>query len=412
MLSKTTEGKNWLQQFDEEDKEIATIFLDSVFVVSHSELEACLVSRLNEFLSLNKRGKIALYAVKERPKILPRKIAIDKTKPFFPLAISHENPKRKPIDYSTPGETGSEGEMEHLCRDYKKSRSRVLTNPGLEELREKRVRWIILLDDIIGSGNRIKEYLEWLYEDKTIKSWHSYGLIDFHVIAYVSTSEGKDHIEKIKYLSDINSCRHITSGISIWTDKELEKIELLCVKYSKKYSLGHPFGYKDAFSMILLPYGFPNTAPSILSEQKNGWRKLFPETGRPSICIEKLATLNEKRQERLLLMLGQTRLTKPSLFSRLNKDSKNLLMLLAAIASKKRDVIKLSEILATSESTINEWCSKCRYYGWIDEKNFLTLHGKKTLEAARKNKCTLEYEFSDKDKFYFPMSLKGASETV
>jgi hypothetical protein len=125
-------------------------------------------------------------------------------------------------------------------------------------------------------------------------------------------------------------------------------------------------------------------------------------TGRPGNLIKKAGVSDEKHQERLLRILGQTRLTKPSLFKRLKPESRNLLVLLSCIARKKRNPRVLSEMLGMPVSIIQEWSHKCQLLGWINEKKVLTLVGKYALESAKKNVFIREYDLKIKEDFYFP----------
>lgn len=409
MLSATPEGKLWLKQFDAVDMETATLLLDSIILVDQADFETSLEKALDGILSRHK-GKIAIYGAVERPKLAvdgnPWKRVIDTSKPFFPEAISGLNPKREPEVYAPPRNLGSEGDLAHFCRDYARARKRVLSHPGLETLREKKVRWLVFMDDIVGSGNRMKEFVEWVYEDKTIKSWHSLKWIKFIILAYSASSVGLKVIEKIPTVCEIEQCRALMYGRDSWSESELYNIEALCKRYSRKYKLGMPLGYKNAFSMILFPHGGPNTNPSILMKGKGEWKPLIQGTGRPVSVIKKVIP-KENQQLRLLKVLGQTRLTKPSLFQRLDHYSKTLLLLLSCIAMKKRTVFVLSEMLGVSNFTVQDLLLKCKNLYWIDDKTFLTPKGKCALEAARRNKCTEGKDLTLKMDFYFPSSLRS-----
>lgn len=409
MLSQTVEGKQWLAQFYPPDMDTATLLLDSLILVDQADFESNLENALDDFLSRH-AGNVALYGAVERPKIEDKedtgKKVIDTSKPFFPDAITEHNPKQEPEIYTRLKDIGSEGDLAHFCRDYAKKSPRLFSHPGVVTLRQERIRWIVCVDDIVASGNRMKEFIEWIYENNTIKSWHSFGWIKFIIVSYAASSVGLKFLNNIKLVHGIVQCHALTSGRDTWTKFERCNIESLCKRYSRKYKLSMPLGYKDAFSMILFPHGGPNTNPSILLRNKEPWKALVQGTGRPVSVIKK-AVPNDSQQGRLLMILGQTRIIKPSLFQRLNGESKKLLLLLSCIAKKKRKTSILSEMLGVPIATVQAWCTKCQDLKWIDEKNFLTADGKNALDAARRNKCAEGIDLVINKDHYYPMSLRS-----
>ena len=413
MLSQTPEGQQWLAQFDSVDQKTATLLLDSLILVDQADLERGLEESLDGIFS-SRKGKIALYGAVERPKIgvegNPWGKVIDTSKPFFPDMPTTPNPKREPEVYVSQKNTGSEGGLAHFCRDYSNKSTRIFSHPGIETLRKMKVRWIVCVDDVISSGNRMKEFIEWIYEDKSVKSWHSLGWVKIIIVSYAASSMGLKVLKNLSLAHEIRQSRELTYGRDTWSVSERYNIVSLCKRYSRKFKLGRHLGYKNAFSVILFSHGGSNTNPPILLKNKGSWKALVQGTGRPVLLIKK-AIPNDHQQNRLLNILGQTRLTKPSLFQKLNGESKKVLLLLSCIAKKKRKISVLSEMLGIPNATVQAWCNKCQDLNWIDDNNYLTANGKHALEAARRNKCAEEKELVVKNSFYFPLSLRSPAVT-
>ena len=57
-------------------------------------------------------------------------------------------------------------------------------------MRTKHVGRIVVVTDFVGSGKRVREMLEAFRAVATLRSWRSYGLIEFHVVAYSGTEVG------------------------------------------------------------------------------------------------------------------------------------------------------------------------------------------------------------------------------
>jgi len=79
---------------------------------------------------------------------------------------------------------------------------RFLDHPGIDALKQSRVRNIVLIDDSIGSGQRVSDFINLLMKSKTVLSWWSYGLIQMHVVSFIRTHKAENRIRKYLLGSD------------------------------------------------------------------------------------------------------------------------------------------------------------------------------------------------------------------
>jgi len=439
-LAETKVAEEWLQQFDSVDVETVRLLLDSLVFISNQELILGIKKCINDFLDKYK-GKVAIYVAREVPQAVrdywkfqeknrginrilreleeavgirkpskdePAKVVKEKAPMYF------ENKKCRPktIDVSSKDGIGSEGTFAHLCRDICAANSRLLNHPSLSGMKRSKCRWILCIDDIIGSGKRMDEFIKWLNMHPTIKSWRSFGWLKFATISYAVSEKGLDRLKDCNIIKEIQYSKYMPSGRTFWTQLQHKNISDLCKKYGKRTTRKRfACGFGESLSLIVFEHKCPNTAPAILwAPSSDKWKSIFDE--RPGIVLERWPKANrEYNQERILKYLGHTRLCKPSLFTRLNVESQQLLVLLASLAVKKRKINILSDILELPQNVIIDMVAKCHEFGWINSKLYLTNTGHKTLEAAKKNLCLPKLDVELKDEFYYPKALRNSASS-
>ena len=439
-FAETKIALEWLKQFDSEDIEMARLLLDSIVFISNQKLVLGIKNCVDEFLEKHE-GKVAIYVAREVPQAVrnywkfqennrgknrilhefeeavgirkpskdePAKVVQEKA----PMYFENKQCRPKIIELSLKDGIGSEGTFAHLCRDICTANSRLLNHPSLSEIKISKCRWILCIDDIIGSGKRMDEFIKWLNMHPTIKSWRSFGWLKFATISYAVSEKGLDRLKGCNAIKEIQYREYAPSGRNFWTESQHRKIVDICKQYGKRTTKkGFACGFRNSMTLTIFEHKCPNTAPAILwAPSSENWKSLFDN--RPGIVLEKWPRANrEYNQERILKALGYTRLCKPSLFSRLNVESRQLLVLLAALAVKKRKIDILSDILELPQNVIMDMVTKCRQFGWINEKLYLTNSGHKTLEAARRNQCGPHVDVELIENFYYPNALRSSASS-
>ena len=302
---------------------------------------------------------------------------------------------------------GSEGIISNLCRDIARTNSDILEHPSIQEMKDSKCRHILCIDDIIGSGNRMVSFAKWLFNNKTIKSWHSSHYIDFVACAYAGSDYGKKNASQIHLFSEVLLVQSVSFGRTIWTGNQRDQIDKLCRRYSIYTSKPRmPLGFKDSFTCIVFAHKCPNTNPAILwASKKNSWNAIF--SNRPEFIMNnEIKDKTEERQEKILKVLGHTRLLNSILFRQLNSESRQIMIILSCLAAHRHYENVLSDILELPIPIIRQQLERCRMYGCIDKGNRITVFGKKVLGAARKNKYIPENKFDIKNDFYYPLTYR------
>lgn len=321
----------WLSQFQcEEDKLTAKQMLLRLRFVSSDRLSLWLRQTLDEFPTDEKR---AIFAVRK---------LVDKKDGKLIYFDEQGLPPKRPS-----GSQGSEDLINSIISNYLKDAnlSQVFfDHPSLETMRSEKIRHLILIDDSIGSGSRVAEFITALLANKTFRSWWSFGWIKITLLSYARNisadklvyqrvPENDKRARKFKNRDKI-SFKSAYVYTSDWMQQnwgeKYEEIYQLCISttaISKNYRLG----YKNSFSNVIFLHSVPNNIPGSLHfNNPPKWNALMPYRSMPVWLISLLNSTviaSKCYQEGLpleltnLLQLIKAGIrTEPSLALRLNLD--------------------------------------------------------------------------------------------
>lgn len=271
-LPNTQAGQAWLDQFDEEDRELAKRLLSALTLVSQSAFERAL-QRLLLAEAAEIDGPVALYATRE---LAPDADYFhDMADPADPMA---------PLDAVGSGaDLGSEARIAAIVRNLcKTAPEKLLSHPSLETLRAERVRTIFTIDDIIGSGKRTASFLQAMWRSRSLMSWHSRGHVRFVALAYSATTIGEERVRALSSKPRIIAVRDCpTFDVLPWNGEIVEVMRALCNRYGRRTSRpGMRLGFQKTMAALVFEHGCPNNTPSILwapVSDKSEWKPLFPD---------------------------------------------------------------------------------------------------------------------------------------
>ena len=409
----TEQGKRWLSQFDDLDQEIAILLANSLTLISHNEFRRNLEKNLEE-AAAEIDGPIALYAVRELPKSAPEKWMTPQPIPFFSCTIPSPDGRSVGAVDATP-DLGSEAIVAQIIRQLARSNPmKFLNHPTLAEMRDRCCRAIFLVDDLIGSGNRVRDFIASLWLESTIKSWWSTKHIAFHVIAYSSTESGMKSVQRHKSKPTVLVHRDATSFDSLPIKPEKrDSIRKLCREYGRRALKGRKsmwFGYKQGMCSIVFEHGCPNNTPAILWDFKDGspgWRGLFPHrTVSTAVASVFPPEIVRGDTAALLRDMGQRKLAKSGALSRTGETGKTILLVLAMIAKghRKRSAICFATGLSSKDcERIVERCIKWKF---LSPQRRITPEGLAELNAARKFRVLEKATVERGTDYYYPRQLR------
>lgn len=283
------EISGWLDRFRDRDRSLVAGMLLALRFVPHDDYAGWLRGEIDK---IGSSGCIALYSVRK-----------------LPTNTSYWDKSGNPI--VRPGQSqGSEDFVYSiLSASVKGSKRSRFDHPGLSDLKKNKISTIVLVDDSIGSGDRISKFIAAMMMSKTFRSWWSYGLIRFKIVSYARNSSGEENIlnavcgsnhfvrkyprkQKIAFSSEyLYSERAIENQ---WGEFYNEFCEL-CLK-NENIPEGYRLGYDNVMSNLVFFHSVPNNIPGIFWCQNEKWTALFPGRSLPEWTIQYL--LNNQPEQR------------------------------------------------------------------------------------------------------------------
>ena len=406
-LAENSNAKKWLKNFyNLEERDSAIDLINEILLVNWDDFVNGLNSLLDDIQSVSKH-KVALYAERPINKVF------GKTPSFFPNARNGRAEGRgvPPIVVDPRyQEVGSEGIVANIIKDYcvRNPRSS-FSHPGPNKLRKEKVREIIILTDFIGSGQRVIQMLESFRYVATLRSWRSYHLIRFVVVAYSGTSEGIAVVRSHKLRPEVRIIMGCPTIQNTFTGQQRKRIEELCRSYPK----GHrqPLGYRDSAALIAYAHGCPNNVPPILHSRKSGWKPLFE--GRSTINVTDAFLRTDEKNiitQRAYHLLGIKDARKRLVQYEDNRWITTMLILAAA----KSGLHSLEEISSRTHieiESVNEFVLTAIKALWLDNNYRLTRLGHFELDRLRrrqqKKPVYVEVDVAGENNiFYYPTQLR------
>jgi hypothetical protein len=418
-LIHTEQGKKWLAQFDPLDQEIATLISNNLTLVSHNEFERKLVRKITD-VTANIVGTVALFAMRE---MAPPKRVVDK-KPYsnnlYSAVPYYEQVKvcQDGISVSPLSETadiGSEGRIAAIIRNFcKKDKLKLLNHPTLERLRITKCDAIICIDDFIGSGGRADEFLDTLWQEKTIVSWHSSNHIKFHVIAYSGTDNGIGRTKRHRSKPEVHIYRDAPTFYSLpWSEERKKAVYDLCEQYGKKANKKRRhmwWGYQKTMSSMVFEHGCPNNVPAILVEENNEWLGLFPDRTIADTTLSVFPSeIPQKFNPTSLGDFGQKKLAKSAKLINKGDEGQRMITILALIAKGKHKRSTLCFATGLNNDDCDSLLSNCIVSGYVSPQKRITPTGLAELKAAQRIGKVKPDKLNKGSDFYFPQKLRKAT---
>lgn len=390
-LTDFPEIRNWINQFEFQDRFLAEYMLRRLRYISFEKFEIWLQQEVKNLIKQIGNEPIALFPV-TKPKIC--KYSKDK--------------EYKPSNDSS-------GRIAHALKNLERGLNNYIElTPRIDSMRSKRVRHIIYVDDYIGTGERFLKF--WRNDvSSSIKSWSSFGWCKIWILSFAAHEQG---IKKI--INRIRCIKHEQIKIKLDISKSFINEDKMLLNFCNKYtshifdsSISNSFG--NLLSPIIFQHGCPNNAPLILWKKAinfKEWSPLFPERSIPNSLYE---IFNEDFSyeaitEDLWLIdqynLALSFLENPNIFS----HKKEHLLVLAYIQAKK-NIKKIKNILIMSEADFDQLLTDLKNYGLIDGSLQITDFGRELLIRIAKLK-PIKKKNINHYKYFYPSSFLGFQREI
>lgn len=412
----------WLSQFSPEEQVPLAAMLRAMRLVSADDF----VNRMRELmiraLGDGKEGPIGLYAEREVARNAAGLSSLFKQSARPPRRAYGVS--QAPISPKLPWipDVGSEGIVAtlitELVREYK---GIVFNNPGPGLIRKHRIRRFIVVTDFIGSGKRVRDYLDSAWKVWSVRSWWSARAakgIRFEVLAYSGTDSGCCHVQDHRSdpaISLVLPCPTIANALPAELGEHAASI---CIARDPiEPDRVESLGYRGTGALIAFAHGAPNNVPRILiNEGKRGrgqtylplFRKRSTASSRASFAS---SITSADALASALTALGAKRFEgSPS--ERMSVSQLRLLLTLCALSRSPRALHVISGRTGLTIIEVESSIDELKTLGWIDASLRITERGQAQLKHARKIRRPTRAVPDLPDVYYYPSSLRAPVRTV
>ncbi len=404
-LSTSERGTKWLSQFEPGERALAARLVDEIMLVSRDDFARGIGGLIDTVLAERSPAKrpIALFA--------ERNVQLDDAQealPYFPNTGKGRatGPGIPPIVVDPDDqEVGSEGLLANLITAYQRDRKdEVISHPGPDVLRERRVERIVIVADFIGSGKRVWEMLEAFRRVATLRSWRSYKCIEFVVVAYSATSTGLERITSSKLKPRVLLVMACPTLSDAFSGSDLSAVTALCRKYPPKAKF--PIGYGWTGALIAFAHGIPNNAPALLHLRKGTWEPLFRGRSTAGLPYDFPSLSQDGVAERASRLL-QLRVAKRHLDNPRTRTWIITLLILDALAAGARGASNVSAKTRLRLDQVETTLSYLSVVGWVTTRNALTPLGQREWARLRQRRQARPVLPKPGKPFYFPTQLRA-----
>lgn len=423
-LIDTTRGKHWLNNFvHPAERDIASRLLSALELISNQLLEAGVRTVIEELAAkrIHKRP-LALFAARE---ISTGELETLPGHNYFGCLCKDEGHlcaadssscikkrKYKPRAVGPGSNIGSEGRIAQLIGNLAEDRTRFLDHPSLDEMAQRRVDHIVIVDDFSGSGSRIAGFIDHIYAHRTIKSWISSRSVNLFAIAFSATASAQRRIEGLRPKTTLLMHRSCPTFIDVgWDAGEQAEVTQLCKSIGKLvHAEPWALGYNDTKSLMVFEYGCPNNVPAMLWKSRGAYHAIFPRRQIPLDLLPAFAAPSKADNTNARLRrLRQPNLAKVAQL--LQRDALSTTLFLAVVAKRARRSVRFYENVSVFSGLSIAECrllrAKCLEWKLIDHRNHLTEAGYAALARLRKENQIQSREFDKTLRPYYPKALKG-----
>jgi hypothetical protein len=379
-IDNSSEIKDWLSQFSFSDVSVAKSLLCRLEFVSRDNYSRWLLEILKNYTN---KGSCAIYAVRKFDKKIK--------------CLWDNNGCVQPRPPQTQGSEDLVASV--ISNSNRQNNNFFIDHPSLDVLRENKVRHILLIDDSIGSGQRVSNFIQLMTSNKTFLSWWNGGFLTIHILSYARTRQSEQVIKKRTPGSDHGKRKYRLSHKLIfdstivydafdlhnrWGNRSQAIISLCNSYHNVKRKWRKGFG--DVMENLVFYHSVPNNIPGILFYRSPSWEPLFPGRSLPDWLIQlleqKQSTSHKNRQvDRLPI-------------------SNEMINLLQSIKSGVRTKASLSRRMDCDISIISDLICRSKKLGFITDHLRLTKSGYDLLFHKKLN----SYKVTPNYSLYIPQS--------
>jgi hypothetical protein len=376
----------WIKQFLPKDRALAKQLVDELMYYE--------TSHVFREISLMTKDQMSPYS---RVGVIPVRELKDKTESYFP-----QDNNKAPLIQSSEEYLGSEAYVSNVITQLSRYNVKKIIRkdgkaPSLNELIHRKVKALILVDDLIGSGKRVCDFLDAIYRNEKIKNLICQNKIKVHIVAFMASEIGEASIyqwAKEKHVSInmtvINKCP--TFHNLLLSESYLK----LCKDYSFRGER-KPIGFQDTAVRVVFEHSAPNNLPTIFYKDIT---KYFPKNSEITGLNKSWSALFSGRAvfEEFKYQASNTKTKRPV--------SKIINLILKTLSSASpMNLRSLSDLTGLNSLDLKNYITLCEKFKMLEDKNGLvsiTQQGVIELESLSNIKKPIEIN----TELYYPAALE------
>lgn len=366
----------WLENLEVPRRDTARLIIDALQLISETDLRRELIAATLALLP-DLAGPVAAFPARE----------------VSPAESAHAEGRAGRYQLLEAGLPGSEAVLANILTAVLREgggSAGLLGSHDLESLREHKVRTILLLDDFSGSGGQLIKFHKAIRRHKTIRSWTSYRLIDFHVLAYAATDKAARLLRRHFGDDKVHILRACpTFEGAGWTLEQRTEVEALCRDSAGRRKKNWALGFRASRALIAFEHTAPNNLPYILWKVAPGWHCLFRCKGVPNDLLRLFTMRPDPPREPLIGSAGAARLSQT----------------IELLARRVYDAGNIAEVLRVSIAEAERLLRLAHSLGWTNARHRLTDAGRAELKRWRAAHPVRV--LPNRDEPYYPKQLRA-----
>lgn len=401
--SQTPHGQAWLRNFAEQDRDVATLLIDALRVVSFSKLWAGLDEQLRTLIERRQISPPALVIPERSLKHFGihgedrvRAVAYEDFEPGADLEVS---------------KLGSDGFVSLLLRELRVRSAGapeewLRPSAKLCELRDARCRSIVVVTDYLGTGSQVLALTSALTRNRTIRSWRSRGL-RIYVAGFAAS---QDAVIRVRQHRSVDDAWPVEIAPTImdapWNPDARAAVVALC-EQECRVPLDRALGFSGTGGLFLTERSAPNNLPAVLTQNTTGWVPLFPDR---TVPVEFARLVGEYRPTESLSdlanRLGQIRLGRNDRVKDMRGASRLAIAVLALANAAPCTDLSIAGELSLDQMRARRLLQSLCHWGFVDSEGAITEAGRRELAAHKRGRRRTTAFAQGDDSVYYPFNLR------
>lgn len=268
------------------------------------------------------------------------------------------------------------------------------------------MRTVVLVTDTIDTGSQVHAFLSSLLRNRTLRSWHSFGWIQFVTVTYAMSKPATVRLSKALTPSGTRFVRAAPTIRDLpWKKTEICNALDLCTDFAKGKDR---LGYGEHAGLFGFQERVPNTVPKIFWQKRKDWSPLFENRQAPPDIADAVTSVIGSRVTRseLLTAVQQQRLS-VSIAKQQSVANRDVLSALSILLVSPGATHSLGVALGKSQAEIESLLTYLYSQGWTSPSHDVTAAGRAELRGGKRKRRRVETKVLPPDRSpYYPSTLR------